>query len=29
MSITTYDSPVADPKFLPWSEHPIVTPWCY
>jgi hypothetical protein len=23
MSITTYDGPVADSKFLTWSEHPI------
>ncbi|XP_066373464.1 uncharacterized protein [Miscanthus floridulus] len=23
MSITTYDGPIADPKYLDWSEHPI------
>ena len=23
MSVTTYDGPVADPKYLDWSEHPI------
>jgi hypothetical protein len=23
MSVTTYDGPVDNPKFLPWSEHPI------
>ena len=23
MSVATYDGPVADPKYLDWSEHPI------
>ena len=23
MSVTTYDSPVADPKYLDWLDHPI------
>lgn len=23
MSVTAYDSPIANPKFLPWSEHLI------
>ena len=23
MSVTTYDGPIADPKYLNWSEHPI------
>ena len=23
MSVATYDSPIADPKYLDWSEHPI------
>jgi hypothetical protein len=23
MSVATYDGPVADPKYLNWSEHPI------
>ena len=23
MSVATYDGPIADPKYLDWSEHPI------
>ena len=23
MSVTTYDGPISDPKYLDWSEHPI------
>ena len=23
MSVTTYDGPIVDPKYLDWSEHPI------
>ena len=23
MSVTSYDGPIADPKYLDWSEHPI------
>ena len=23
MLVTTYDGPIADPKYLDWSEHPI------
>ena len=23
LSVATYDGPIADPKYLDWSEHPI------
>ena len=26
MSVARYDSPIADPKYLDWSEHPITIP---